>query len=410
MGHDHHHHHDDQNTYFMEQLCTIAMCGAFGGVAVMLWARGTLKLFLDPKFHPFVLAGGITLLALVAIRALAVWRQTGPAPHAHDHHEHDHAHEHTHHACAHDDGHEHDHTCAHGHDHAHEHTHACAHGHDHAHDHHHGHDHAHHDHDHAWNPWRYAVLLLPIVLFFMNLPNQAFSEDYMREIGLKGDMIQAGGHFSPDLGVQVEKDEATGLARVEKVNDDSPASREGLRPGDLIASVAGDAGDALATSEVSIDKILEKLQGQPGTKAVLAVRRQGSAKDETVTLVREGKVIPLEFKELERATFSEAQRDFYTGRRGRIKGQFSPSNSETGFTLVRLKMTCCAADVTPLRMWIEAPQTLRNLTLKPNDWVEVEGQIRFDQQGAGNRFIPVMQVLSMDKIQKTTPESDLFIQ
>ena len=29
----------------------------------------------------------------------------------------------------------------------------------------HGHDHGHGDHDHDWAPWRYVLLLVPIILF-----------------------------------------------------------------------------------------------------------------------------------------------------------------------------------------------------------------------------------------------------
>ena len=48
MAHDHHHH--DQNTYYLEQLFTIAVCGALGGVAVLLWYTGKIALMLHPKF------------------------------------------------------------------------------------------------------------------------------------------------------------------------------------------------------------------------------------------------------------------------------------------------------------------------------------------------------------------------
>src|SRR5262249_51064035 len=111
----------------------------------------------------FVMLGGSALMILSAIRGIALWVTVGrekkaPSAHAHDHH-HDHEHEH---------GHEH----AHGHHHHHHH--------DHAHDHSHRHDHAHvttdnydEGHDHGWAPWRYAVLVLPVVLFLLDLPPRA---------------------------------------------------------------------------------------------------------------------------------------------------------------------------------------------------------------------------------------------
>src|SRR5262249_6847626 len=121
----------------------------------------------------------LTLLALVVIRAVAVWRSVDAAPHTHDH---DHDHEH----CGHDHG-----DCGHEHEHGIQSAtqttgfsaaatppalSAPVHHHDHDHGHNHSHDHG-HDHDHGWAPWRYVVLLLPVVLYFLNLPNQGFTAD-----------------------------------------------------------------------------------------------------------------------------------------------------------------------------------------------------------------------------------------
>jgi hypothetical protein len=160
MAHDHSH--GDRNAYYLDQLFTIAVCAALGGVCVMLWYSGKVKFMLDSKFFIWVLLGGLTLLALVLIRALALWQSVDEAAAAepHDHHHHDHDHDHNH---------------DHGHDHPHSHDHS--HGHDHSHD---------HGHEHGWAPWRYVVLLLPVVLFLLNLPNQGFSggTDISEQLGV----------------------------------------------------------------------------------------------------------------------------------------------------------------------------------------------------------------------------------
>src|SRR5437764_938820 len=136
MAHTHEH---DEN-YFLDQVFTIALCGALGGIAVMLYVRQSmLKIILDQKFHLYILLGGIGLLVLVAIRAVAVWQLAGHT-HGHDPHGHGHDHDHHNHDHAHDHHHDHDH--AHAHDHPHDHAHA--HSDDHAHD---------HGHDHGWSPW-----------------------------------------------------------------------------------------------------------------------------------------------------------------------------------------------------------------------------------------------------------------
>jgi uncharacterized repeat protein (TIGR03943 family) len=170
MAHDHDHSHD--GTYYVDQLCTIAACGALGGVAITMYLDGRLAYILTPFFFLPVLVGGLALVVMVAVRAITLWHEAGAVASqrqaAQDHHHHhDHAHSHDH-------GHDHDH---HDHDHA-----------DHAHSHDHDHDHG---HDHGWTPWRYAVLMLPIVLFFLNLPNSSFSAMAYEHM-MPGEKIEGG--------------------------------------------------------------------------------------------------------------------------------------------------------------------------------------------------------------------------
>lgn len=157
-----HVHTEDAQTYYTDQLCTIAVCGALGGVAIMLYREDLLKNILAPQFFVPVLVSGIVLVVLAAIRAVGLWSEMGRVSHSHDH-------SHDHECCDHDHHDHHDHPHDHGHAHDHGHTHgpaAPAHGHD-------------HGHDHGFSPWRYAVLLLPVVLYFLNLPNAGFSSDYL---------------------------------------------------------------------------------------------------------------------------------------------------------------------------------------------------------------------------------------
>jgi hypothetical protein len=206
----HAHHHEDDGSYYMEQVCTIGISGLLGLVSVLLYLPDRtgfvrLNLLLAPKLHWTVLAGGIALLVLAVLQALALAlilfrrRQVEAAhDHAHDHdhcHEHGHDHDHEHH---HDHGHEH---CDHDHDH--EHAHVPALPDDHSGDDGHGpghHDHD-HGHDHGWAPWRYVVLLLPVILFFLNQPNQGFilgKEDVGDVKGGVGKVEDKG--FDPELG------------------------------------------------------------------------------------------------------------------------------------------------------------------------------------------------------------------
>jgi hypothetical protein len=276
MAHDHAH--DDPKTYYVEQLCTIGICGALGGIAVMLYVRGLLW-FLVPKIQYWVIGGGVALLVLVAIRALVVWVQAGrTAEPAHDHHHHDHNHDH-------EQCHDHGHGAACGHDHDHDH----AHGHGHGHGHSHGGDHG---HDHGWAPWRYVILLLPVVLYFLNLPNESMAQASTRD------------------------------------------------------NVEGAA-----------DLNLKNVEAQDA-----------------------GKVFAVSFQELERTPYTPEGRKYYEGKTVRLKGQYLPI-SERMFTLVRYKMSCCAADAVSLKAIIMLdPSTKEPLPAGlQGKWLEVEGQIQFQQ-------------------------------
>jgi uncharacterized membrane protein YcgQ (UPF0703/DUF1980 family) len=71
-------------------------------------------------------------------------------------------------------------------------------------------------------------------------------------------------------------------------------------------------------------------------------------------------------------------------------------------------MKCCAADAVPADVVIIAPEPVTQF--KPMDWVEVEGLIQFRMRLNRNEYVPVLQVPSLDKVTKTTPESDLYLQ
>jgi uncharacterized repeat protein (TIGR03943 family) len=171
MAHDHQHHHEHNhshgNTYYVDQLCTIGACGLMGGVCLMMYLDGRLKYILTPFFFVPVLVGGLALMLMAAVRAVTLWRDAGKVS-----------------ACAHDHDHGHDH------EHGHDHVHAC------------GHDHG---HEHGWTPARYAVLMIPVALFFFNLPNGAFSADayshMMSNVEIEGGAKTVASKAGPVLGL-----------------------------------------------------------------------------------------------------------------------------------------------------------------------------------------------------------------
>jgi uncharacterized membrane protein YcgQ (UPF0703/DUF1980 family) len=221
MTHDHDHHHHDASTYYLEQIFTIAACGALAGVFIVNWYSGNLKYFIKDRYFLLVLTGAVLLLGLVIVRAVAVWfsvEEPQLAPVGEHTHDHDQAHEHGHHHHDHDD-------CDHGHCHDHDH------GHEHAPavetvaappDHGHGHGHSHgHDHSHGWAPWRYVVLLLPVALYFL-MPAEGLSG--------AGQQVKAGNVSGPNAGV-ADKGEDFGVSFVQleqaALSDDTRNAFEG---------------------------------------------------------------------------------------------------------------------------------------------------------------------------------------
>jgi hypothetical protein len=89
-----------------------------------------LVLMLADQFHPWILGSGIALTVMALVRAALLRRSRSGA------------------------GHE---RCGHDHDHERHHAPPCpAHGHQ----------------DHEWAPWRYVVILLPIILVLLGFPNK----------------------------------------------------------------------------------------------------------------------------------------------------------------------------------------------------------------------------------------------
>lgn len=174
-------HSEDRYAFYLDQLFMIGVCGAIAGVTIMLWYSNLLGKMLHQKFHIWVAAGGFVLLALVVLRAVAVWQSVDRDTEAEGDHVHGPG-------CGHDHGHDHEcghahaeepaagHSHSHGHDHSHSHGHDHGHGQDHGHAHSHGHGHA-HGHEHGAQPWRYVILLLPVFLYFLILSNPAFDRE-----------------------------------------------------------------------------------------------------------------------------------------------------------------------------------------------------------------------------------------
>lgn len=138
-GHDHA---GEARDYYIEQLLTVFISGAFGVTGVLMFYMGMLKFILAEPFRLPVVIGGFGLIGLALFRGVALWLAVG-GDHFHDHHA--------------------------GHDH--KPGEACDHPTD--------DEGAHEEHSHGNMYWRIVVLAFPVLLFLMGVPNGTFSKAWI---------------------------------------------------------------------------------------------------------------------------------------------------------------------------------------------------------------------------------------
>jgi hypothetical protein len=455
MGHGHDHSHDT-DTYYLDQLCMIGITGAFAGMCLALYFLNEemLKIMLKPEFFPLVLATGITLLVIVLLRAAVLWREVGKqqAAHAHDHnHPHEHGHEHHHHeGCGHDHHHEHGAACDHDHGHHHEHAQPASagtgvstlamaapstlpqtHTHGHSHD----------DHDHGWAPWRYVVLLVPMMLFLLGLPSKVLplhaavnTMDVKTEATLAARFISLGPvplNQGPMLAfMTMDPADRTAAVLNKDANDYvAPLALDGtvvrinaLRPGmDVVLHLKID-------NQVVGNKGVEKVEASSkgplqasisGTamgviKAVdvaektltVTIKEGGSEKDETFDLEAPRFVA---FLDLENLATNSYKRDDFRGKRVQVMGQFVASpGTDRVFNLSRLKIGCCAADAVQLNVPIVCRESLKEFQYQ--DWVRVTGRVEFwEIPNRPGVFQTIVIVNRKANIVKTLPDSNPYV-
>ena len=93
------------------------------------------------------------------------------------------------------------------------------------------------------------------------------------------DMTEATHGTFGGLGIEVTKD-AAGVRVISPI-DDTPAARAGIRAGDIITKIDGEA-----TAELPLDEAVKRMRGEPKTKIRLEVARKGEMKPLSFTLER----------------------------------------------------------------------------------------------------------------------------
>ena len=317
----------DANEYYIEQLCSIGFGGLLAAIVCKWYFSREMKFFMSESLMPVVLTGGLGLLILIVFRAVVIWRAAGQ-PQV---------------APVHDHGHSHGHGDAHVHDHGHAHSHGIVpapstamtarpvtgHGH--------GHSHGGDGHEHAWAPWRYMIMLVPIILGFLGLP-------------------------------------AGGL---------QPYPRDEAEPGDLSSK--------REYTPVQVARLTGLLVSTTECAPLLA-----AAFTDPESIVRKGDYDEISFKRLEDASLTREQREAFTGMAVWVTGQFS-GDSDRYFSLSRFKINCCGADAIQLKAMIviDYSQNKDGPRLDPQKlrgkWVRVSGMVQFKDRGNG-AFVPMIVV------------------
>lgn len=215
----HPHPHGSLKDYFTEQLLTLLVCGLFGFAAVQLYMDNKLNNLLVPRFFPWVLAGGIAILAMVVLRGIAVWKEAGDFQ-AQAQSQSDAGISCTDCTQFHIPGQE---------DYDHDHP---------------------HNNDLSWMFARMLILFFPVGLFFLGLPNPeaaaqysrnsasdaALNPELLKEMAMHATVIEQGDHY------RILKTES-GL-KIKEVTQDNGSVKLELMGGDVIAVRFNELNDA----------------------------------------------------------------------------------------------------------------------------------------------------------------------
>ena len=91
--------------------------------------------------------------------------------------------------------------------------------------------------------------------------------------------VQTSGQFG---GLGLEVTQTDGLLKVITPIDDTPGSRAGIKPGDIIVQI-----DGLSTDSLTLDDAVTRMRGPAGTKIKLTIKRTGQSTPVILTLTRE---------------------------------------------------------------------------------------------------------------------------
>ncbi|WP_439595471.1 S41 family peptidase [Falsiroseomonas sp.] len=102
---------------------------------------------------------------------------------------------------------------------------------------------------------------------------------YMNPRSFRDMQVQTRGEFG-GLGIEVTQE--NGYVKVISPIDDTPASRAGVKPGDLITHLNGQS-----TQGLSLQDAVEQMRGERGSSIRLTIRREGESRPVEISLTRD---------------------------------------------------------------------------------------------------------------------------
>jgi hypothetical protein len=129
--------------------------------------------------------------------------------------------------------------------------------------------------------------------------------------------------------------------------------------------------------------------------------------------VATGEVTFASIKQLQDAAADAQQRDFWQSNdrpvRAKTVGQFVPdARYNNRYRLMRIKITCCAADATPVGITVMGSIDPK---WQHGNWLEVVGPVSFlDVPNARTGVSQYFAVVHQQQVESISPPSDLYLQ
>ena len=223
----------------------------------------------------------------------------------------------------------------------------------HAHDHDHGDD----DHDHGVSLWRFIVLAMPLAIIFMGLAPTGLSADVFEK--------------------RMTKSQREAISKISDSKLPESRWKWYLDQVDAIETLKAKLDEASSTQEEPLKAAISELDGKMQSRI------------ETTS----AKVLQADALDSMQRAHWEDEND---PRFARISGQFVPAGYDDRYRLMRIKITCCAADATPVGVSVIGSAK----GWSHGDWLEVVGPVQFfeskDPQTGRSTFLPVVHQITAE--------------